>query len=94
MGEIIVKPAQKEDFAAIRSLIYKVHINPLGLDWQRFLLAFDESGEMLGCGQIKVHRDNSRELASIAVKESFETKALPGKSYWNWFDRNRHVRYT
>lgn len=79
MGEIIVKPAQKEDLGAIKSLIHVVHINPFGLDWHHFLLAFDESEEMLGCGQIKVHSDHSRELASIAVKESFRNKGVARK---------------
>lgn len=39
----------------------------MSLNWQRFLIAVDEQGEMIGCGQIKPHGDGSRELASIAV---------------------------
>ncbi|MEW5988852.1 MAG: GNAT family N-acetyltransferase, partial [Chloroflexota bacterium] len=41
--------------------------NPSGLDWQRFVLAVDGRDEMIGCGQVKPHRDGSWELASIAV---------------------------
>jgi amino-acid N-acetyltransferase len=39
----------------------------MGLDWQRFVLAVTQSGEVIGCGQIKPHSDGTRELASIAV---------------------------
>ena len=41
-------------------------LNPLNLDWQRFLVA-EESGGLIAVGQVKPHRDGSRELASIAV---------------------------
>src|SRR5512144_1370778 len=39
----------------------------MGLDWPRFVVAVAEDGRLIGCGQIKVHEDGSRELASIAV---------------------------
>lgn len=69
MADFVLRPARKEDFPAIRSLIFEVHINPTGLDWRRFLVAVSPGGELLGCGQVKRHRDGSRELASIAVRE-------------------------
>jgi N-acetylglutamate synthase-like GNAT family acetyltransferase len=62
-----LRPANNADAAAIKRLIYQVGINPLGLHWQNFILAIDEQGQMIGCGQIKRHFDSSRELASIAV---------------------------
>jgi N-acetylglutamate synthase-like GNAT family acetyltransferase len=62
-----LRPATAVDFPAIRKLIWQVGINPIGLNWQRFVLAVDEEGRMLGCGQIKPHREGTRELASIAV---------------------------
>ena len=61
--------ATRKDFPAIRGLILKVHINPMSLDWRRFLVAITPENELLGCGQIKPHFDGSRELASIAVQE-------------------------
>lgn len=63
-----MRPAREPDAAAIRGLIRRVRINPLGLDWRRFLVAVDEQGKLTGCGQIKPHADGSRELASIAVE--------------------------
>jgi len=69
LAEFTVRPALREDFPAIRSLIHTVQINPTGLDWRRFLVAMTTQGDLLGCGQIKPHTDGSREMASIAVKE-------------------------
>jgi len=66
--EFTVRPAAREDAPAIRSLIHAVQINPTGLDWRRFLVAVTPQGNLLGCGQIKLHSDGSRELASIAVQ--------------------------
>jgi len=63
----IIRPAVKTDFPAIRRLIYQTGINPMGLAWQRFLVAVDEQGKMIGCGQVKPHGDGTHELASIAV---------------------------
>lgn len=68
LAEFVVRPARREDFPAIRALIWSVRINPFGLDWRRFLVAVSPSGEVLGCGQIKLHRRGVRELASIAVR--------------------------
>jgi ribosomal protein S18 acetylase RimI-like enzyme len=69
VAEFTVRPATREDFPAIRSLIYTVRINPFGLDWRRFLVAVTPQEALLGCGQIKLHADGSREMASIAVQK-------------------------
>lgn len=63
----ILRPAGAADFPAIRDLIHAAQINPMGLNWRRFILAVDDQGRLIGCGQIKPHGDGSRELASIAV---------------------------
>jgi N-acetylglutamate synthase-like GNAT family acetyltransferase len=39
----------------------------MSLDWRRFTVAVDEKGTVLGCGQLKPHRGDIVELASIAV---------------------------
>jgi N-acetylglutamate synthase-like GNAT family acetyltransferase len=70
LAEFLVRSATKEEFPAIRRLILEVHINPTGLDWRHFLVAVTPDGNVLGCGQIKLHFDGTRELASIAVQES------------------------
>lgn len=63
-----LRQATGQDSLAIRSLVIRSGINPTGLDWQRFIVATSQEGEIIGCGQIKPHRDGSLELASIAVK--------------------------
>ncbi len=65
--EFELRLAGSKDFPAIRDLIRAVRINPLGLDWQRFIIAVDSAGRLIGCGQVKPHQDGSLELASIAV---------------------------
>jgi N-acetylglutamate synthase-like GNAT family acetyltransferase len=67
--EFFIRPAVRDDFPAIRSLIQAVKINPTGLVWKRFLVAKTLNGDLLGCGQIKQHTDGSWEIASIAVQE-------------------------
>jgi N-acetylglutamate synthase-like GNAT family acetyltransferase len=71
-----IRPAGPADRWAIRRLIWRVGINPIGLDWRRFLVAIDEQGRLLGCGQIKPHRDGSRELASIAVQPGVQQQGI------------------
>jgi N-acetylglutamate synthase-like GNAT family acetyltransferase len=69
MSKFTIRPATSEDSSTIRSLVIKGNINPTGLDWRRFILAVTHNGEIIGCGQIKPHRDGSQELASLAVTE-------------------------
>jgi N-acetylglutamate synthase-like GNAT family acetyltransferase len=71
LDNLLIRPAKKEEFEAIRDLIHEVQINPTGLAWQRFLVATTADGELVGCGQVKPHRDGSREIASIAVRPQF-----------------------
>ncbi len=61
-----IRPAVANDQAVIRQIIRDAHINPMGLDWRRFVVAV-EGDDVIGTGQIKQHGDASRELASIAV---------------------------
>jgi N-acetylglutamate synthase-like GNAT family acetyltransferase len=71
-----LRPATAQDADTIRQIISLVHINPMGLDWQRFILAVDDQGSIIGCGQVKPHQDGSRELASIAVLPNWRDKGI------------------
>lgn len=73
---ITYRPAQANDEPAIKALIRAVNINPIGLKWPRFLVAIDENGTLIGCGQIKPHRDGSRELASLAVQKTWRRQGI------------------
>lgn len=65
-GAVFLRRATAADQAAIAALIRVARLNPLSLDWRRFVVA-DEGGRVVGAGQVKTHGDGARELASIAV---------------------------
>jgi N-acetylglutamate synthase-like GNAT family acetyltransferase len=62
-----IRPAMESESDRIKNLIHLVGINPMGLDWKRFIVAVNERDEMIGCGQLKPHGTDILELASIAV---------------------------
>ncbi|MBN2117840.1 MAG: GNAT family N-acetyltransferase [Anaerolineales bacterium] len=71
-----IRPARETDAAPIRDLINVVGINPMGLDWKRFVVAVDDRDEMIGCGQLKPHGQEILELASIAVYPEYQGKGV------------------
>jgi N-acetylglutamate synthase-like GNAT family acetyltransferase len=73
---ILLRPAQEADGPKIRSLIHRVGINPMDLNWKHFIIAQSPSGDFMGCAQLKPHRDGSLELASLAVKEEFRGRGV------------------
>ena len=67
MSGYVVRRAREEEAGAIKDLIHAVGINPMGLDWRRFLVAVDARDQVIGTGQLKPHRGGILELASVAV---------------------------
>lgn len=65
------RKALPKDAPAIRKLIYQSRLNPMNLDWRHFMVAVDDTDSIIGIGQIKRHKDGSRELASIAVQPGY-----------------------
>lgn len=63
---IQIRPATQADQKTIARIIRDAGINPMSLDWHRFVIA-EDAGAVVGIGQVKQHGDGSRELASIAV---------------------------
>jgi N-acetylglutamate synthase-like GNAT family acetyltransferase len=57
-------------------MVRQERINPTGLDWRRFVVATDSCGDLIGCGQVKPHRDGARELASIVVIPEWRGQAV------------------
>lgn len=72
---IDVRPATEADSDAIRSLIHEAGINPRDLNWRRFLVV-DDNGEVVACAQVRVHKQGTRELASVAVLEARRGEGL------------------
>jgi len=76
MADFMLRPATEDDSSFIKDLIHRVGINPMDLDWNRFVIAVDGSGKMLGCGQLKPHGRNVIELASIAVEPPYQHQGI------------------
>ena len=74
---IFLRPATEADQARIVAIIREAQNNPMDLKWQNFAVAVDDTtGEIVGTGQIKTHRDGSRELASIAVTPEYQHRGI------------------
>ncbi len=71
-----LRPACATDAARIKEITFQVQNNPLGLNWQRFVVAIEPAGQIIGCGQVKPHRDDLLELASLAVLEEWRDKGV------------------
>lgn len=71
-----IRPATVEHSPLIGDLVQRVDISTRGLDWQRFLVAEDADGKLIGCGQIKEHPGKTLELASIAVEPEWRRRGV------------------
>lgn len=67
MTTFTLRPARESESGVIKDLIHLTGINPMGLDWRRFVVAVDDQEQVLGIGQIKPHGTDVLELASLAV---------------------------
>jgi N-acetylglutamate synthase-like GNAT family acetyltransferase len=74
--QITLRPAIESDSPHIRSLIHRVGINPMDLNWRHFTIALSAEGDFIGCAQLKPHRDGSLELASLAVEEAYRNQGV------------------
>ena len=76
MTNYVIRPALESESSQIKDLINLVGINPTGLDWRRFIVAVNENGLVIACGQIKPHGEDIRELASIAVNPKYRGQGI------------------
>ena len=74
-----IRPAAEAESAQIKDLIHLVEINPMGLDWKRFVVAVNAAGQVVACGQIKPHGKDILELASIATHPDYRRQGLAGR---------------
>jgi N-acetylglutamate synthase-like GNAT family acetyltransferase len=70
-----LRPAIASDQPTITRMIHDAGINPMSLEWPRFVVA-EDNDETVGIAQIKVHGDGSRELASLAVIPSRQRQGI------------------
>lgn len=73
---ITIRPARETDFPSIKHLVRSELINPFGLERERFLVAEDRNGSLLGCVQVKRHIGGSRELASLVVDHAWRGRGV------------------
>ena len=78
-SEVWLRPARFEEDRAIKQLVRRARINPLGLNWERFTVAVDGEQRIVGCVQLKPHADGSVELASLVVDETWRLRGVARK---------------
>jgi amino-acid N-acetyltransferase len=71
-----LRSAAESDAPAIRKLIWQAHINPMSLNWKRFVVAVDQQDRIIGCVQIKSHYDGTSELASLVVRPEYRGQGI------------------
>ena len=76
MTTFSLRLAKAADFAAIKNLVRTARINPTGVKWPRFVIAENDLGKVIGCAQIKSHRDGSNELASLVVALDYRGQGM------------------
>lgn len=79
MTTYTIRPALEAESAQIKDLIHLVGINPTGLDWKRFIVAVNDGGQVIGCGQVKPHGADIQEMASIAVSPAYRAGGIARK---------------
>ena len=78
MTTFTLRPARESESRVIKDLIHFTGLNPMGLDWKRFVVAVNEQDVVLGIGQLKPHGADAEilELASIAVFPEYRGKKI------------------
>jgi len=76
MVNFTLRPARESESRQIKDLIHSVGINPMGLDWRRFIVAVDARDRVIGTGQLKPHGTDILELSSIAVIPEYRGKGI------------------
>ena len=71
-----IRSAGIDDRKAIRRLIRITRLYPFHIDWRRFCVVIDESGRVIGIGQLKHHRGGAIELASIGVERKWRGNGI------------------
>lgn len=62
-----VRWARADDQPVITAMVRRARLNPVGLQWQRFVIA-ERDGRAIGVAQLRRHFDGCNELASLVVE--------------------------
>ena len=71
-----LRPAIASDAPAIRALVHQAQINPIDLDWPRFIVAVSPDGEVIGCGQVKLTGTAAASWRAIVVAPEFRNQGI------------------
>lgn len=93
MPDFTLRPARESESAQIRELIHLTGINPMGLDWKRFVVAVNERDQIMGIGQVKPHGADVRELASLAVYPEYRGTGVARAIIEHLLANNQHPLY-
>jgi N-acetylglutamate synthase-like GNAT family acetyltransferase len=77
-GTFTIRHATERDQSAITALVYSERLNPIDLDWRRFVIASDHTG-VLGAVQLREHDDRSRELGSLVVRNDARGRGIAAR---------------
>ena len=72
---IRIRSATEQDHLSITALVRSERLNPLDLDWRRFVVATDHTG-VVGAVQLRKHFDGSRELGSLVVRKEARGRGI------------------
>ena len=84
--EIRIRRAVPADQRDIQRMVRRAGLNPVNVRWQNFVVA-DVAGPapkpdsrrlIIGAGQLRPHRDGSRELASLVVAPDYRRRGVGG----------------
>ena len=76
MTNYTLRPARETESRVIKDLIHLVGINPMGVNWKRFVVAINAQDYVIGIGQLKPHGKEILELASIAVHPEYRGQGI------------------
>lgn len=71
-----LRPATAADQSTINKLVRGARLNPRHLEWPHFVLAVDEAGQIVGCGQIRPHAGGIKELASLVTVKAWRGRGV------------------
>lgn len=74
-SDIVIRPAVEADQPVIVTLIRQARLNPRQLHWSRFLVAEDQ-GRIVGMNQVKIHKQGTREVASVLVIPEYRRQGI------------------
>ena len=89
---ITLRPATAADQDSIGQIIREAGINPMGLNWERFIVA-EDNGKIVATGQVKPHRNGTRELASIATIPEYQKQGIATKIIQALLEREKPPLY-